>query len=72
MFATKIGGSRLGINIAIGAAGSDQSFIADFVMKDAKQRGWSAKKFFNRLPTERDGNDTFAQVVSYCYIFKST
>ena len=69
MFATKIGGSKLGMNIAIGAAGSDQSFIADFVMKDARQRGWSAKKFFNRLPTEREGHEIFAQVVSFYYSF---
>ena len=62
MFATKIGGSRFGINIAIGAVGFDQSFIADYVMKEAKQRGWSAKKFFNRLDkTDREG---YSQVVS--------
>ena len=61
MFATKIGGSRHGINIAIGAAGFDQSFIAECVMKDARQRGWSTRKFYNRL--DKVGNEGFAQVV---------
>ena len=63
MFSTKIGGSRFGINIAIGAAGSEQSFIPDQVIKDAKQRGWSTKKNYNWL--DRTGNDYLAQVVSY-------
>ena len=62
MFTTKIGGSRHGINIAVGAIGFDQSFLADYVMKDARQRGWSTRKFYNRL--DKIGHEGFSQVVS--------
>ena len=61
MFATKIGGSRHGINIAIGAAGSERTFLTEYVIKEARLRGWSTKKYYNRL---ENGHGDYAQVVS--------
>ena len=61
MFATKIGGSY-GVNIALGGPGFEKSLIVEQVIQDAKARGVSFKKTYNRL-----GNNVElgpAQVVS--------
>ena len=57
----------MGINIAVGPPGFEQSLIADQVIREAKLKGLSARKMFHRLDNQQEWDQT--QVVSF-YIYK--
>lgn len=65
MFSTKIGGER-GLNVGFGPPGFESSFISEVIIRDAKKRGLSTKKNFNRLDRSTQ-NGEGPDVVSLYY-----
>ena len=62
MFTTKLW-DKNGLVVAIGPPGSENSFLSDHIVREARASGLSAKKMFHRLDQHRNWIDT--QVVSF-------